>query len=36
LRLDKYEHMDLVLWATECAEHVLPLFEENYPEDDRP
>jgi immunity protein 5 of polymorphic toxin system len=26
----------LVLWATECAEHVLPYFEEKYPKDDRP
>lgn len=30
------DHKSLVLWATECAEHVLPYFEENYPEDDRP
>ena len=26
----------MVLWATDCAEHVLPYFEESYPEDDRP
>ena len=25
-----------MLWATECAEHVLPYFEEDYPEDARP
>ena len=25
-----------MLWATHCAEHVLPRFEEEYPEDDRP
>ena len=26
----------MVLWATDCAEHVLPHFEEKYPRDDRP
>ena len=26
----------LALWAMDCAEHVLPLFEEKYPEDKRP
>jgi hypothetical protein len=26
----------LALWAMECAEHVLPLFEEKYPNDKRP
>lgn len=26
----------MVLWATDCAEHVLPYFEEKYPKDDRP
>ena len=26
----------LALWAMVCAEHVLPLFEEKYPEDKRP
>ncbi|OGY91745.1 MAG: hypothetical protein A3B31_01745, partial [Candidatus Komeilibacteria bacterium RIFCSPLOWO2_01_FULL_53_11] len=25
-----------VLWATDCAEHVLSHFEKEYPEDDRP
>jgi hypothetical protein len=30
------DHRALVLWATECAEHVLPYFEDNYPEDYRP
>jgi len=25
-----------VLWATDCAEHVLPYFEEKYPKDNRP
>lgn len=36
MRLDKQDHRSLVLWATDCAEHVLPYFEEKYPEDDRP
>jgi hypothetical protein len=36
MRLDKGDHRSLVLWATDCAEHVLPCFEENYPNDDRP
>jgi len=26
----------LALWAADCAEHVLPYFEEKYPNDDRP
>ncbi|WP_236886600.1 putative immunity protein [Dehalococcoides mccartyi] len=26
----------LAIWAAECAERVLPFFEENYPGDDRP
>jgi hypothetical protein len=26
----------LALWAADCAEHVLPFFEENHPGDDRP
>jgi hypothetical protein len=25
-----------VLWAADCAEHVLPYFEERYPQDNRP
>ena len=36
MRLDKQDHRALVIWATECAEHVLPYLEENYPEDNRP
>ncbi len=36
MRLDERDHRSLVLWATDCAEHVLPYFEEKYPEDDRP
>jgi len=26
MRLDKGDHRSLVLWATDCAEHVLPYF----------
>jgi len=26
----------LALWAADCAEHVLPHFEDKYPQDDRP
>ena len=36
MRLDERDHRSLVLWAAECAEHVLPCFEEKYPKDDRP
>ena len=35
-KLDKQDHRLLVLWAADCAEHVLPYFEKEYPEDDRP
>ena len=34
--LDKLDQRLLALWAADCAEHVLPLFEENHPQDDRP
>lgn len=30
------DHRRLALWAIACAEHVLPLFEEAQPNDDRP
>lgn len=36
MSLDEQDHRSLVLWAADCAEHVLPYFEENYSEDDRP
>jgi hypothetical protein len=36
VKLDKQDHKSLVLWATDCAEHVLPSFEEQYPNDPRP
>jgi hypothetical protein len=35
-RLDEHDHRLLVLWAADCAEHVLPYFEAQYSEDDRP
>ena len=35
-RLDEQDHRSLVLWAADCAEQVLPYFEEKYPQDDRP
>jgi hypothetical protein len=33
---DQAERQSLALQAAECAEHVLPLFEQNCPRDDRP
>jgi phosphinothricin acetyltransferase len=35
-RLDSQRHRDLALWAADCAEHVLPLFEQRHQEDGRP
>ena len=32
----KSDQKILALWAADCAEHVLPFFEERYPKDDRP
>ncbi|MBA3425810.1 MAG: putative immunity protein [Rubrobacteraceae bacterium] len=36
--LGKQDQISLALWAADCAEHMLPYFEEKYPdpEDDRP
>jgi hypothetical protein len=34
--VSKSEHKILAIWATDCAERVLPYFEEKYPEDNRP
>lgn len=34
--LSEQEHKVLAVWAADCAEHVLPYFEEEYPEDQRP
>jgi hypothetical protein len=30
------DHKTLAVWAIDCAERVLPYFEENYPDDHRP
>jgi hypothetical protein len=30
------DHKTLALWAIDCAERVMPYFEEKYPEDNRP
>ena len=35
-RPNEQDHRLLALWAADCAEHVLPYFEEKYPKDDRP
>jgi hypothetical protein len=35
-RPDKGDQRSLALWAADCAEHVLPYFEEKYPSDERP
>ena len=32
----KADHKTLAQWAINCADHVLPYFEEKYPEDQRP
>jgi hypothetical protein len=32
----KTNHKILAIWAADCAERVLPYFEEKYPEDNRP
>jgi len=34
--LDVATHRLLASWAADCAEHVLPLFTQKYPDDDRP
>jgi predicted NBD/HSP70 family sugar kinase len=34
--LDEATHRLLASWSAECAEHVLPLFADTYPDDDRP
>jgi len=33
---NKQDHGALALWAADCAEHVLPHFEDKHPGDDRP
>jgi len=34
--VDKTDHKTLAVWAIDCAERVMPYFEEKYPEDHRP
>lgn len=34
--MEKASHKTLALWAIDCAERVLPYFEEKYPDDPRP
>jgi hypothetical protein len=34
--VNKTDHKILARWAIDCAEHVLPYFEEKYPNDPRP
>lgn len=34
--LSDQNHQLLALWAADCAEHVLPLFESQVPDDPRP
>jgi hypothetical protein len=35
MSLDKADHRSLVRWAADCADRVLPIFEIQYPDDDR-
>ena len=34
--MSQTDHRVLAIWARDCAERVLPYFEENYPDDTRP
>ncbi|MFC2077700.1 putative immunity protein [Candidatus Bipolaricaulota bacterium] len=36
MRLDEQNYRVLALWAADCAERVLPIFEAQYPDDDQP
>ncbi|MCX6702203.1 MAG: hypothetical protein NTX96_03365 [Candidatus Zambryskibacteria bacterium] len=36
IKINKQNQKLLALWAADCAEHVLPYFEKEYPKDDRP
>ncbi|GMT96821.1 hypothetical protein KH5H1_09400 [Corallococcus caeni] len=36
MQRDKSDHESLARWAADCAEHVLPHFEQKFPEDLRP
>jgi hypothetical protein len=35
-KYDKHDQRLLAMWAVDCVERVLPLFEQAYPHDDRP
>ncbi len=35
-KFDRQEQKLLAVWALKCASRILPIFEEKYPEDDRP
>jgi hypothetical protein len=34
--VNESDHKTLTIWAADCAERVLPYFERNFPEDNRP
>lgn len=34
--INQKDKKTLIIWATDCAEHILHYFEEKYPSDDRP
>ena len=34
--VEKVDHKTLAIWAIDCAERILPYFEEEYPQDHRP
>jgi hypothetical protein len=34
--VNRSNHRKLAIWAADCADRVLPYFEEKYPDDDRP
>jgi len=36
IKINKQDQKLLAFWAANCAEHVLPYFEKEYPNDDRP
>ncbi|MFA5142118.1 MAG: putative immunity protein [Candidatus Woesearchaeota archaeon] len=35
-KISKVDQRELAIWAAKCAEHVLPYFEREYPNDSRP
>lgn len=36
LLIEEQKHRTLAMWAIDCAEHILPIFENKYPKDNRP